>query len=601
MTHLERQDLLAEELCGATLRALSGDPSIEFRGHRLWRGDRALQTMAPHLAVHVEGLIPAVLRGTADAIALRLRLSDAHEHERLIPDDPVEALIFDLLEQIRVESLVHDCLPGVRRNLQVLFERWTREACSDGLLESERGMLVFAVAQICRARVLLQPTGQLVADMIEPVRMMLAPRLGSELPWLRRLRHDQAVYAKRALAIAEAVSQVWYEPATGRAPPADRAGRRSPVRLGWTSPAARPETSPMANANEPENVSPDDSYTVFTRAYDRELRIDALVRAASLSDYRAEIEKALAGLSISLPRLTREIVERIALPARRGWIDAQEEGYIDGRRLARFIANPADRQLFRRERFEPVTYCQLAILVDCSGSMKRYAQSIGLVVDLMVRALEQAGVASEILGFTTGTWNGGRARRDWMHSGQPRRPGRLNELCHLIFKDAAQSWRQARRALAGFLRADLFREAIDGEAVGWACERLRAGTDRDTRRILLVVSDGCPMDSATAQANGDEYLDSHLEAVIEREVRRRDIEICAIGVGAHLGRYYERRLQVDLARPPDFALLQDIVRLVAHQPIRSACSSRPLPPGVAAVASPPVPDSSAPMVHAPTR
>ena len=189
----------------------------------------------------------------------------------------------------------------------------------------------------------------------------------------------------------------------------------------------------------------------------------------------------------------------LAEPTHDGWEGAQEEGRIDGARLAQLIISPAERRLFRADRIEPVAHTALSFLIDCSGSMKTHAEPVAMLVDVMARALEMAGATSEILGFTTGAWNGGRAMRDWKRAGQPRHPGRLNERCHLIFKDADTPWRRARPAIGALLKADLFREGVDGEAVDWACARLH---DRpEPRKILVVISDGCPMDSATQLAN----------------------------------------------------------------------------------------------------
>lgn len=202
----------------------------------------------------------------------------------------------------------------------------------------------------------------------------------------------------------------------------------------------------------------------------------------------------------------------------------------------------------------------VGFLIDCSGSMKAQAEPLTLLIDMLTRALDQAGVATEVLGFTTNAWNGGRARADWLARGRPQHPGRLNETCHMVFKDAQRSWRRARTDIAALLKADLFREGVDGEAVEWACARLHASGK--ARRILVVVSDGSPMDTATGQANDACYLDNHLKAVVARHEALRDVEVLGLGVGLDLSPYYRHTLALDLSQPVDMAMLDEVAGLV---------------------------------------
>jgi cobaltochelatase CobT len=192
--------------------------------------------------------------------------------------------------------------------------------------------------------------------------------------------------------------------------------------------------------------------------------------------------------------------------------------------------------------------------------MKAHIEPVATMIDVLTRALDQAGVTSEVLGFTTAAWNGGRARLDWLARGRPRPPGRLNETSHLIFKDASTSWRRARTDIAAFFKADLFREGVDGEAVEWACSRLLARAE--PRRMLIVVSDGSPMDSATAQSNDAFYLDGHLKEVVARHEVAGDVEIMGLGVGLDLSPYYRRCLALDLSTPPAMNTFGEIIRWI---------------------------------------
>ncbi|MGE5117471.1 MAG: cobaltochelatase CobT-related protein, partial [Betaproteobacteria bacterium] len=217
--------------------------------------------------------------------------------------------------------------------------------------------------------------------------------------------------------------------------------------------------------------------------------------------------------------------------------------------------------LFRAERIEPIADCLVTFLIDCSGSMKDQIESVAMIVDVFVRALEMAGVPSEVLGFTTGAWNGGRAQRDWLRAGRPLHPGRLNEVCHLVFKDADTPWRRSRRSMAALLKADLFREGVDGEALDWAVSRMQGRPER--RRLLLVVSDGSPMDTATHLANDEHYLDHHLRQVVQRHEQSGAAEIAGIGVGLDLSPYYARSQAIDLAAPPGNRVFQEMLAVLA--------------------------------------
>jgi cobaltochelatase CobT len=303
-----------------------------------------------------------------------------------------------------------------------------------------------------------------------------------------------------------------------------------------------------------------DGYRVFTRAYDREVEAASLVRAALLAEYRERLDVRIAAQGVNVGRLARQLKALLATPQADGWDGAQEDGRIDGRRLAQLVASPTERRLFRAERIEPVADCLVTFLIDCSGSMKGQIESVAMIVDVFVRALETAGVPSEVLGFTTGAWNGGRARRDWLRAGRPKHPGRLNEVCHLVFKAADTPWRRARRSLAALLKGDLFREGVDGEALDWAVSRMDGRPER--RRLLLVVSDGSPMDTATNLANDEHYLDHHLRQVVQRHEAAGTVEIGGIGIGLDLSPYYGRAQAIDLASEVPNQVFREVLELI---------------------------------------
>lgn len=561
-----RHQQVVEELCAAAVRALAGDAELHFRSRRLHRGRRALPLYAPHLQPSLETDDFASFRGAADGLALRLRHSDAALHERLRPDEPVERLVFELLEQIRAEALVPPGMPGVASNLRHRYEAWSRSFHHSGLTDTARGLLLYTVAQICRARVTNEPVLDETEDSMEATRAALSPLIGHALAGLRRERHDQAAYAVHALAIARTIAQMLHGDGAESAgerragDEADAEHAAFSLLMDLDAQVSERFTSAVSGRSRVLEESAD-GYRVFTTAYDREQHAAALVRPELLREYRETLDARIAGQGVNGARLARELRALLAQPAHDGWDSAQEEGRIDGRRIAQLISSPTERRLFRSERVEPLADCVVSWLIDCSGSMKEHIESVAMIVDVFVRALEQAGVASEILGFTTGAWNGGRALRDWQRAGRPPHPGRLNEQCHLVFKDADTSWRRARAPIAALLKADLFREGIDGEAVRWAHRRLR---DRpEGRKLLLVVSDGSPMDSATHLANDAHYLDQHLVQELLRIEQAGDVQVFGVGVGLDLSPYYSASLVLDLAGATGNQLFRELLEMIA--------------------------------------
>lgn len=555
-----------EELCAAALRALSGEPDLHFRSRRVHRGRTALPLFAPHLHPKLGEDDFESHRGAADGYALRLRGSDAALHRSLCPTAPVARLLFDMLEQFRVESNVDDALPGVRANLRHRFEAWLLAFHASGLTDTERGILLFTVAQIARSRVTGEPALEATEDFMEATRAGIVPAIGHALAGLRRHRRDQAAYALHALALAQRVAEMIAtadEDGTGATGSADADdAERAAFSLVMDMDAQVADGINVVQAGRSGVLDASKAgYQVFTTAYDRELRAASLVRPSLLQDQRAQLDRRIAAQGVNISRLARDFLALLAQPAREGWHSAQEEGLIDGRRLAQLVAAPTERRLFRTERHEPQADVVLTFLIDCSGSMREHIESVAMVVDVAARALEQAGVASEVLGFTTGAWHGGRAQRDWQRAGRPPHPGRLNEVNHLIFKEADTPWRRARLGLAALLKADLFKEGIDGEAVDWACARLRARGEQ--HKLLVVVSDGCPMDGATNLANDSNYLDQHLQEVVARHEQAGAVQVFGLGVGLDLSPYYSRAQAVDLSVSVGQSVFRDLLQLLA--------------------------------------
>jgi cobaltochelatase CobT len=542
-----RREQNVRELRAASIRALSLQRGLHFRGAALYRGRRPVPMPAPHLH-------PPTDRGAADGMALRLRHNNPDLHIELLPEGAASRLVFEMLEQFRVESLVPATWPGVRRNLADRFRGWSQEFEASRSVETASGLLLYTVAQVCRSWITAEPIAESVEDLVEQTRFELTPTIGRELALLRRNRHCQRAFGVPARAIAERVAslpQLQTEP-----------GERD---LGWDAFEWLFDAESDDNATPPAQSGPGRAlhgesaeYRVFSAAYDETRSLATLVRPAQLREYRERVDRAVEASGVSARALGRRLTQLFAEPHDDGWEGGRDSGFVDGRRLAQLVATPTERNIFLAEARVPRTDAIVSFLVDCSGSMKAFSEPVAVLVDVFARALELAGVGCEVLGFTTASWNGGRVRRDWNRSGCPRNPGRLNEVRHLVMKSADTPYRSARSAIAGLLKVDLYREGIDGEAVEWARNRLEMRDEQ--RRILVVISDASPMDSSTSLANDPDYLDQHLRDVL---AARSDVDICAVGVGLDLSIYYDRCAALDLSSGTTRRVLTDVLETIA--------------------------------------
>lgn len=564
---LLRQQHAQDDLCAASARALSAEADLHYRQRRLHRGHLRLPDFAPHLhPVHGQDDWRS-FRAASDGAALRLRYSDAAMHQALCERQslmPLERLIVEMLEQIRVEALAPELgLPGAAHNLRHRFEVWAVALGQSDLAETVQGLTLLTVALVCRSRVLGEPVPEALMDMIESTRFALSEVIGHDVRSLRLTRHDQSRYGEHALSIARSVAQ--HTVAGEVQPPATRVNPVQPTRerlsLWIDFEGGEDKDAALAAPGQGQSAQEVlDNYAVFTTAYDRTVPAADLVRAAERQALRTALDSRIAQQGVALHPLVRQLKALLSPPHWQDRDSGQDEGRIDGSRLSQLVTNPLQRQLFVRERQRPMPDAAVCFLIDCSGSMKAQREPIALLVDVMSRALDLAGVSCEVLGFTTGAWSGGRALRDWRRAGQASAPGRLNERCHMVFKAAEKPWRLARRDIAALLKPELYRECVDGEALLWAEQRLLAQTA--ARRILLVISDGCPSDSATAQTNAPLYLEQHLLAVTERIERSGRIELTGLGVGLDMSAYYRHSEMLDLTDLQGQQVFTQILRVL---------------------------------------
>ena len=469
-------------------------------------------------------------------------------------------LVFDWLETLRTESLVPDSLPGVKANLIARFYYWSAGFHHAGHTDTELGLLLYCVAQMCWSRLTGERVYSETEDFIEATRHALSAQLGHALAGLRRHRHEQGLYASHALDIARLVSKS-VEHALAQQKKSDAHDDKESlsafallldfdVGLEGAIDTAQSEISPTLQALHSH-------YRVFDTQFDTQRNIADTVRPALLESYREQINKRIAAQNLSFNLLVHRIRRALRSSPATRWATDQEEGLIDGSRLSQLISSPMDRRLFKQPQQQLQNQSSVSFLIDCSGSMKENAETVTLIVDLLSRAIERSGALTEVLGFSTNAWNGGKPYRRWLSQGRKPHPGRLNERDHRIFKGSHTRWKHARLSLMALLKLDLYREGIDGEAVHWACQRLLQQPTQ--RKLLYVISDGSPMDSATNLTNDEHYLNNHLQQVLEHYAQQ-GVEVWGISINLDLSRLYQRSLIADLHKGLDNYFIDEFVQ-----------------------------------------
>ena len=301
------------------------------------------------------------------------------------------------------------------------------------------------------------------------------------------------------------------------------------------APLEPPQPQPISDA--------DPNYAVYETKFDEEIRADDLAEPAELERLRDYLDQQLEPLKGAVSRLANKLQRRLQAQQNRSWEFDLEEGILDAGRLARVVANPTTPLSFKVEKDTEFRDTCVTLLLDNSGSMRGRPISIAAIcADVLARTLERCSVKVEILGFTTRAWKGGQSRETWLNEGRPQQPGRLNDLRHIIYKSADAPWRRARPNLGLMMKEGLLKENIDGEALEWAHRRMTARPE--ARKILMVISDGAPVDDSTLSVNPANYLEKHLRDVIEMVERRRAVELIAIGIGHDVTRYYEHAVTI---------------------------------------------------------
>jgi cobaltochelatase CobT len=553
----------------------------------------------------------AILRGHADSMALRLACHNEALHRRLIPRAPASRAVFEAAEQARVEAIGAQRMPGIAQNLDAMLDdRFHRSRYAD-VKERSEAPLEDAVALLVRERSTgLKPpkNAQNIVDLWRPwieeragrnldklagsledqrafglsVHKLLAaldmaddsnfdqeaeddesgegtPNSGDEMqnPDGERDEGGEAVQAESAESAAEALDDTSMDAAD--APTGEFEGEDDDLSDSEEPAEARRPPSPSRN----EHVGSD--YKAFTKRYDETIAAEDLCEAEELERLRAYLDKQLQNLSPIVARLANRLQRRLMAQQNRSWEFDLEEGLLDAARLSRVIVDPRQPLSFKREKDMDFRDTVVTLLLDNSGSMRgRPIVVAATCADILARTLERCGVKTEILGFTTRAWKGGQSREAWLQAGKPHAPGRLNDLRHIIYKAADAPWRRARKNLGLMMREGLLKENIDGEALDWAHKRLLVRPEQ--RRILMMISDGAPVDDSTLSVNPGNYLEKHLRYMIEEIETRSPVELIAIGIGHDVTRYYRRAVTIVDAEELGGAMTDKLAELFSETP-----------------------------------
>lgn len=601
------QTLAFKSAMGATVRAIGAKPDLEvtFTADRpLLTSDKARLANLPRLPTRRD---IAIARGQGDAMAMRMASHDPDAHRKRSPMDPQARAAFDALEQARVESLGVIRMPGMSGNIHEMLEDRLFRANFAEVDDKGDAPLAEALGLMLReklAGVPVPPSGHALVDLW---RGEIEAKAATSLETLLGTYEDQDAFSKAARAVLRDLNLIAEsdmedpdasdeENADDSQPEQAQGSDQSPEQgegeneqddsqedqqagesedsgdvEGMEADMADVDEDAEAEAGEDapmpppakdggERLTNQFNYKVFTQKFDEIVKAAELCPPDELDQLRALLDKQLENLAGAVARLANKLQRRLMAKQNRSWQFDLEEGVLDTARLTRVVTDPMQALSFKVENDTDFRDTVVTLLIDNSGSMRGRPITIAAICgDILARTLERCGVKVEILGFTTRAWKGGKSREAWLEAGRPANPGRVNDIRHIIYKGADEPWRHARRNLGLMMREGLLKENIDGEALEWARKRLMSRPEQ--RRILMVISDGAPVDDSTQSVNAGNYLEAHLRQVIEDIETRSPIQLVAVGIGHDVTRYYRRAVTLLDAEELAGALTDELAAL----------------------------------------
>ena len=600
----------------ACVRAIAGERDLEvaYAADRpLLAGHKVRLPEPPRrLTVHEA----AITRGIGDAMALRLACHDGKVHRRLSPEGRQAKAIFDAVEQARCEALGSRRMDGVRGNLAAMLQDRYHRGNFEDITEQSEAPMEDALALMVRERLTGTSVPKAARKIVDLWRDAIESKAGRELDRLGTMAEDQFAFAEavRDLLVsldmgeelgpdsesddeesgddaegapehseqsrgeAEQDMQESSEEDTEASGEEEETGETDDADVtseDFSEDDSAADKEPSGEARRPDfsgRNEPQIDYKIFSTKHDEIVHAEDLCPPEELERLRSFLDKQLAALHGAVARLANRLQRRLLAQQSRAWDFDLEEGILDPARLQRVIVDPFAPLSFKQERETAFRDTVVTLLLDNSGSMRGRPITVAATcADILARTLERCGVKVEILGFTTRAWKGGQSREEWLRAGKPAHPGRLNDLRHIVYKSADAPWRRVRRNLALMMREGLLKENIDGEALDWAHRRLLARPEQ--RRILMVISDGAPVDDATLSVNSGNYLERHLRFMIDQIEQRSPVELIAIGIGHDVTRYYSRAVTIVDAEELAGAMMDKLTELfdeTARAPERKA-------------------------------
>ncbi len=587
------------------VRSIAGEPELEVAFSSEPAQLKGLKARLPAPTRNLPAHEVALVRGVGDAYALRKAYHEDKVHDRFRPASPDGAAVFEAAEQARVEAIGALAMAGVKQNLAAGLEQRLLQRGLARAHSREEAPLADVMGLMVREALTGEKPPPSVAAAVDFWRPMIESKAGKDLAKLPQALRDQAAFARltrtilRDLAMGdETESDQSSEDESQEQNDAGQDGEQEQESQEQESAASEFEQSEGEEGQEAEGevqgeqqdqeddaTEPEDGarpnrqeapfshtenwgYKIFTTQYDEEIAAAELCDPEELARLRGFLDQQLAAMAGVVSRLANKLQRLLLAQQNRHWEYDLEEGLLDVSRLPRIIMDPMYPLSFKREKDTNFRDTVVTLLLDNSGSMRgRPIMVAAMCADILGRTLERVGVKTEILGFTTRAWKGGQAREAWLAAGKPPAPGRLNDLRHIIYKAADEPWRRAKRNLGLMMREGLLKENIDGEALTWAHNRLIARPEQ--RKILMVISDGAPVDDSTLSVNAGNYLEKHLRKVIEEIETKSGVELTAIGIGHDVTRYYRKAVTIVDAEQLGGAMTEQLTELFAEDGGRS--------------------------------
>ncbi|WP_068310573.1 cobaltochelatase subunit CobT [Polycladidibacter hongkongensis] len=608
---------LKQAVSGA-VRAIAADAELDVTFSQDRPGLVGQRVRLPEITRRARSKDIAIARGVGDSMALRLACHDAKVHARHIPQGENAKAIYEALEQARCDAVGSNRMEGAGNNIDaMLAAKYAREEYATATSRSE-APLHDAVALMLRQRLTGRAIPKEATHLVDLWRPWVEDKAGTELDRLVVRMEDQAEFAaqiRNLLSSLDMSDELGDDPQDNEedGDDADNDGARNDLAADQqdgegeqegaedemqrpgeeqqqgetegadsdyeqmseedmsdsTQEAGETERRELPFTNQP---SPD-AYRAYTTQFDEMIAAEELCDAEELDRLRGFLDKQLSGLSGAVSRLANRLQRKLMAQQNRSWEFDLDEGMLDTARLYRVVTDPLQPLAFKWENDTQFRDTVVTLLLDNSGSMRGRPITVAATcADILARTLERCGVKVEILGFTTKAWKGGQSREHWLNDGKPANPGRLNDLRHVIYKSADMPWRRAKRNLGLMMREGLLKENIDGEALDWAHKRLLARPEQ--RRILMMISDGAPVDDCTLSVNPGNYLEKHLRSIIEEIETRSPVELIAIGIGHDVTRYYKRAVTIVDAEELAGAMTDQLADLFDEVPQEQARKRR---------------------------